>query len=125
MKTDQALKYDTDIDYYEYYQNYTEVIDYLQRSNEEIDDPIPQLVKPGFFNRQLGVIWTIAVLGVISPVITLILLAMFFPIAFPYLIIRGMVLTLTKNKLEEARVFLMVIVRRLEEQKVENSGAKK
>ncbi len=119
MKTDQALEFDTTIDYYEYYQNYIEVVGYLIRSSEKVDGPIPELIKPGFFNKQLGVVWTIAVLGIINPYITIILIVIFFPIVFPYLIIRGITIIQTKNRIEEARRFLVEIANRLKEQKIE------
>ena len=119
MKTEQALEIDTAIDYYEYYQNYTEVVSYLIRSNEKMDSPIPELIKPGFFNRQLGAVWTITLLGIINPYITVILLVMFFPVVFPYMIIRGVTMIVTKNKIEEARRFLVEIANRLKEQKIE------
>lgn len=124
VKTDQAMEINTDIDYYEYYQNYMEVVGYLIRSNEKIDSPIPRLIKPSFFNRQLGVVWTVAVLGIINPYVTIILLTMFFPFLFPYLIIRGITLTRTKNRIDEARLFLVQIVNQLKEQKIEMTGCR-
>jgi hypothetical protein len=67
QKSDRVIKGELKVDYYEYYQNYQEVVEYLNRSPEKINNQAPELIKPNIFNRRLGGLWTLTALGLLNP----------------------------------------------------------
>jgi hypothetical protein len=119
QKSDFTIKGESKDDYFEYYRNYQEVVAYLNRSSEKITGQIPRLIKPNIFNKRLGGLWTIAVLGLLNPFFAILIFAITFPVSLPYLVARGITLRRTKNRIEEAKIYLTGIVNKLKEQKIE------
>jgi hypothetical protein len=119
QKSDLLIKDESRDDYYEYYRNYREVVAYLNSSIEKSDDSIPELIKPNIFNKRLGGLWTITVLGLLNPFFAILILTMTFPVSFPYLIFRGITVIRTKTRIEEAKLYLIGVVNKLKEQKTE------
>lgn len=119
QKSDATIKGESKEDYYEYYRNYQEVVAYLNRSTERIADQIPKLIKPNIFNKRLGGLWTIAILGLLNPFFAILVFAITFPVSLPYLIVRGITLRRTNNRIEEGKIYLTRIVNKLQEQKIE------
>jgi hypothetical protein len=119
QKSDSVIKGESKDDYYEYYRNYQEVVVYLNRSTEKITDQISKLIKPNIFNKRLGGLWTITVLGLLNPFFAILIFTITFPVSLPYLVVRGINLRRTKNRIEEAKICLTGIVNKLKEQKIE------
>lgn len=110
---------DAGIDYHEYYRSYGEVIAYLKAADELTGEKIPELVKPNIFNRRIGGLWTITLFGLINPFFAILIFTITFPVSIPYLIIRGFTIRKTMDRVEDAKIFLIRILNRLNEQKVE------
>jgi hypothetical protein len=121
-ESDRVVTGDTKMDYFEFYKNYREVIEYLNRSNDKINDTVPELVKPNIFNRRLGGLWTITILGLLNPFFAILIFTITLPVSIPYVFIRGAILRRTKNRIAEAKIFLTRIINGLKEQKVEMSS---
>ena len=117
QKSDHVMKGESKIDYYEYYRNYQEVVTYLNRTTEKTHGQTPELIKPTIFNRQLGGLWTITILGLFNPYFAIFIFTMTFPVSFPYLVIRGIILSRTKIRIEETKIYLTGMVNKLKEQK--------
>ncbi len=109
---------DTKLFYDQLYLNFVEARQYLIASpfddglKMRIND-IPNLVKPNVFNRQLGSHWTLSLLGFINPYLTLIIFTFSFPVSFPLLIIRTLVVRQTKLRIDEARIQVNGILNKL------------
>ncbi|MBS1507140.1 MAG: hypothetical protein JSS79_10890 [Bacteroidetes bacterium] len=119
QKSDDVIKGESNDDYYEYYRTYREVVVYLNSSTENNSNPIPELIKPNIFNKRLGGLWTITVLGLLNPFFAILIFTITFPITFPYLITRGLFLTQTKNRVEELKICLTTIVNNLKTERIE------
>lgn len=117
-KSDLVLTGDSPLDYYDYYRSHREVIEYLIRWDRDTEGQTPELIKPNIFNKKLGGFWTITVLGLLNPFFAILIFTLTFPVSIPYLLIRAIILRRTKNRIEEAKVFLVQSVNRLKEQRV-------
>ena len=118
QKSDAVIKGESKDDYYQYYRYYTEVVTYLNSSTESTSIQIPGLVKPNIFNKRLGGLWTITIWGLLNPFFAILILTITLPISFPYLVIRGIILARTKNRVEETIICLTQIVNDLKGQRM-------
>jgi hypothetical protein len=111
---------DTKLFYDQVYSNFIDARQYLVSS--PFDDGlkmkinnIPHLLKPNIFNRQLGSLWTLSILGFINPFVTLLILTASFPVSLPLLLIRTLIVRQTKQRLEGARIEINEILNKLME----------
>jgi hypothetical protein len=110
------------LSYEQVYQRFNEARQYILSSfpadevlrNEA--ETLPTLVRPTIFNRDKGGILTVAILGLVNPFATILILTITFPISLPYLTIRAFVTRETKSRTDEAKFRLTRIVNRLKEQ---------
>lgn len=82
QKSDAVMKGETKDDYREYYRNYQEAVTYLKQIRE-INTQLPELVKPTIFNKRLGGLWAISVLGLFNPFLTILIFTLTLPVSLP------------------------------------------
>lgn len=80
-ESDRVITSASKIDYFDFYKNYREVIAYLNRTNDKINDTVPELVKPNIFNRRLGGLWTISIFGLLNPFFAILIITITFPVS--------------------------------------------